>query len=120
VTDDHDEPLEGDIGPAASASRPEPSARAEADAAADAAEQLRRYEIEREARRRRTNAVSGRVALAAVALLLGFLAYDSAATALEARRRGDPWVYPPAVIAGVCLAALAVMAVLTGLARRRR
>ncbi|MFI0351655.1 hypothetical protein [Actinomadura sp. 9N407] len=120
MTDDFDEPLEGDIGPAAPASRPAPPTRAEAAAAADAAEQLRRYELEREERRRRTNAFSGRVALAAVALLLGFLAYDSVATALEARRRGDAWVYPPAVIAGVCLATLAVMAVLTGLARRRR
>ncbi|MEW2352501.1 hypothetical protein [Spirillospora sp. NPDC029432] len=112
MTDDYDEPLEGDIGPAPAAARP-------ARAVPDAAEELRRYEREREERRRRTNAVAGRIAAVAVALLLGFLAYDSIATAVEARRRGDPWVYPPAVIAGVCLAALAVLALWTVRAGRR-
>ncbi|MCQ0018708.1 hypothetical protein [Actinomadura madurae] len=59
-----DEPLDGDIGPA-------PGAAADARKAdtrkAVAAEELRRYEAEREARRRRTNAVSGRVAAVAAA-----------------------------------------------------
>jgi cation transporter-like permease len=81
---------------------------------------LRRYEREREERRRRANAISGRIAMAAVALLLGFLAYDSVGTALEARRRGDAWIYPPAVIAGVCLAALAALAAWGVAGRRRR
>ncbi|MFB4318944.1 hypothetical protein [Actinomadura sp. 21ATH] len=116
MTDDFDEPLEGDIGPAPAAAG---GAGGAGPAAADAGEELRRYEREREARRRRTNAVAGRIAAVFVALLLGFLAYDSIATAVEARRRGDPWVYPPAVVAGVCLAALAVLALWTVLAARR-
>jgi hypothetical protein len=107
VTDDNDEPLEGDIGPASPATEPRP------------AEEPALHERQREERRRRTNAVSGRLALAAVALLLAFLAYDSVTTALEARRRDDPWIYPPAVIAGLCLAGLAALAAWT-LRRRRR
>ncbi|MFC5748683.1 hypothetical protein [Actinomadura rugatobispora] len=108
MTDDYDAPLDGDIGPAPTvgATRPAP------------AEDLAHQEREREERRRRTNAVSGRLALAAVALLLAFLAYDSVTTALEARRRDDPWIYPPAVIAALCLAGLAVIAVWT--LRRRK
>ncbi|MFF5264921.1 hypothetical protein ACFY4C_38865 [Actinomadura viridis] len=133
MTDDFDEPLEGDIGPASAVGArgvPQPSGPAangrEANGPAasgrealSGAEELRRYEREREERRRRTNAVSGRIALAAVALFLAFLFYDSAATAVEARRRDDPWIYPPAVIAGICLAGLAVLAAWT-LRRRRR
>jgi len=114
MSQDHpDEPLDGDIGPAAA---PEPGA-AEARAA-DAAEELRRYEAEREARRRRTNAVSGRIAVVVAAVLLLFLIYDSVNTAVEAHARGDDWVYPPAVVAGVCAVALA--ALLTWALRRRR
>ncbi|GAA3985138.1 hypothetical protein GCM10023085_79140 [Actinomadura viridis] len=134
MTDDFDEPLEGDIGPASAAEHTRGGTdprtgtgtgtangrEALRDAGAvSEAEELRRYEREREERRRRTNAVSGRVALAAVALFLAFLAYDSAATAVEARRRDDPWIYPPAVVAGICLAGLAVLAAWT-LRRRRR
>ncbi|WP_433466787.1 hypothetical protein [Spirillospora sp. CA-128828] len=106
-----DEPLEGDIGPAsgmAAPTAPKP----------DAAEELRRYEAEREERRRRTNAVSGRIAVIAAALFLAFLTYDSVNTAIEAHSKGDDWLYPPAVIAGVCTAALA--ALLTWTRRRRR
>lgn len=103
-----DEPLEGDIGPAAGAgvSRTPgaPGARK-----ADAAEELGRYEAEREERRRRTNALSGRIATALAALLLAFLAYDSARTALTARSRGDDWIYPPLVIAGICSIALVTL-----------
>ncbi|GAA1890309.1 hypothetical protein [Actinomadura bangladeshensis] len=113
MSQDPDEPLDGDIGPA---SVREPGA-VRADAA-DAARELRRYAAEREERRRRTNAVSGRIAVAAAALLLAFLTYDSVRTAIEAHARGDDWVYPPAVIAGVCAAALA--ALLTWAWRRRR
>ncbi|GAA2436049.1 hypothetical protein GCM10010191_58540 [Actinomadura vinacea] len=97
MTDD-DEPLEGDIGPAPSVGAPRAS-------------EERREEP-------RTNAISGRITLAAVALLLAFLAYDSIATALEARRRDDPWIYPPAVIAALCLAGLAALAAWA--LRRRR
>ena len=107
--DEDDDRLEGDIGPAP------PSTRADRP---DEAEALRRYEAEREERRRRVNAVSGRIALVLVALLLGFLAYDSVTTALEAARRGDPWLYPPAVVAALCLAGLA--AVLVRAYRNRR
>lgn len=103
-----DEPLDGDVGPAKDAS----------GAKADAAEELRRYEAEREERRRRTNAVSGRIAVVVTALFLGFLVYDSVGTAIEAHARGDDWIYPPAVVAGVCAAALA--ALLTWAWRRRR
>ncbi|SNT59592.1 hypothetical protein SAMN05443665_105324 [Actinomadura meyerae] len=111
---DPDEPLDGDIGPA---SVPETPAAAEA-ARADTAEELRRYEAEREERRRRTNAVSGRIAAIVAALLLGFLTYDSARTAIEARSRGDDWIYPPAVIAALC--ALALAGLLTWAWRRHR
>ncbi|GAA4082316.1 hypothetical protein [Actinomadura miaoliensis] len=107
-----DEPLDGDIGPAAGAA-PSPDAhheRVRAEAARQA-EELRRYERERELRRRRTNALAGRVTAVLVALLLAFLAYDSVTTALEARERNDPWIYPPAVIAALCLAGLAALAV---------
>ncbi|MFC9976211.1 hypothetical protein ACFVH6_35485 [Spirillospora sp. NPDC127200] len=117
MIDDADEPLEGDIGPAAPAraTRAQPSPQA-ADGPSPA-EELRRYEAEREERRRRTNAVAGRVAAWLAALLLAFLAYDSAATAVEARGKGDPWLYPPAVIAAVCGLGLIV---LVGWALRRR
>lgn len=109
MSQDSDEPLDGDIGPAVVR---EPGA-AKADAAA-----LRRYAAEREERRRRTDAVSGRIAVVVAALLLAFLTYDSVRTAIEARSRGDDWVYPPAVIAGVCAVSLA--ALLTWAWRRRR
>ncbi|CNG26013.1 Uncharacterised protein [Mycobacterium tuberculosis] len=110
MSQDPDLPLDGDIGPAAGR---EPGA-----AKADAAAELRRYAAEREERRRRTNAVSGRIAVVAAALLLAFLTYDSVRTAIEARSRGDDWIYPPAVVAGVCAVALA--ALLTWAWRRRR
>jgi fatty acid desaturase len=103
VTDD-DEPLDGDIGPAPS---PTEGRRA------DPSEELRRYEAEREERRRRANAVAGRLTLALVALLLAFLAYDSIATALEARRRDDPWLYPPTVMAALSLTALLTLMIWT-------
>jgi peptidoglycan/LPS O-acetylase OafA/YrhL len=110
VTDDDDaEPLDGDIGPA-------PGSRE--GRRADAAEELRRYEAEREERRRRTNAVAERLVLILVALFLGFLVYDSIVTALEAHRRDDPWLYPPATIAAACLTGLVALAAWT--ARRRR
>ncbi|TDB87855.1 hypothetical protein E1264_13290 [Actinomadura sp. KC216] len=109
--EDRDEPLEGDIGPAAApASRPEPSAGTASDTASpDAAEELRRYEAEREERRRRTNAVSGRIAAVLAALILAFLVYDSVTTAVEAHGRGDDWIYPPAVIATLCAIALVTL-----------
>ncbi|MQY04284.1 hypothetical protein [Actinomadura macrotermitis] len=117
----NDEPLDGDIGPAAPAeTAPAAETAAPVEAAATkaaVAEELRRYEAEREARRRRTNAIAGRVALWAAALLLAFLAFDSVRTALEARRKGDPWLYPPAVNAAICLFALLLIA---GWALRRR
>ncbi|MGI5166967.1 hypothetical protein ACQEU3_21720 [Spirillospora sp. CA-253888] len=119
MIDEADEPLEGDIGPAAPA-RAAQAPKASRQDAADApspAEELRRYEAEREERRRRTNAVAGRVAAWLAALLLAFLTYDSAATAVEAHGKGDPWLYPPAVIAAVCGTALIV---LVGWALRRR
>jgi hypothetical protein len=103
VTDD--EPLEGDIGPAPSSA----AASAPEEDRAALAEELRRYEAEREERRRHANAVAGRVVAVVVALLLGFLAYDSISTALEARRRDDPWVYPPATIAALCLLGLIIL-----------
>ncbi|XRQ11252.1 hypothetical protein ACN3XK_10290 [Actinomadura welshii] len=101
-----DEPLEGDIGPASGARAARP---ASPTGRADAAEELRRYEAEREERRRRTNAVSGRIAVVAAALLLAFLTYDSARTAVTARSRGDEWIYPPVVIAVICAIALVTL-----------
>jgi hypothetical protein len=99
---DRDEPLEGDIGPASVPA----SAGAPAAPEIDAAEVLRQAEAEREARRRRTNAVSGRIAAVLAAVLLAFLTYDSANTAVEAHSKGDNWLYPPATVAGICGAAL--------------
>lgn len=72
-------------------------------------EELRRYEAEREERRRFVNAVSGRVAAVLTALFLGFLTYDSARTAVAAHARGDDWIYPPAVIGGICATALVTL-----------
>ncbi|MFC4910780.1 hypothetical protein [Actinomadura gamaensis] len=104
-----DEPLEGDIGPSASVTaerRPPAAPSADVPAPDDArrvAAEMRRLEAEREERRRRTNAVAGRVAFWLLSLFLAFLAYDSAETAHEARERGDDWVYPPAVNAVLCI-----------------
>jgi hypothetical protein len=108
--EDLDEPLDGDIGPASGTTASAPKT--------DAAEELRRYEAEREQRRRRTNAVSGRIAVVAAVLLLAFLTYDSTNTAIEAHSKGDDWLYPPATIAAICTAALVVL--LTWAWRRRR
>ncbi|GAA4366021.1 hypothetical protein GCM10023088_12100 [Actinomadura verrucosospora] len=116
-----DEPLEGDIGPAAGAVSGAGHGRAAAPAlseAAEAAQALRRFDAEREERRRATNAVAGRIAVALAALLLAFLTYDSTATAVRAHSRGDAWIYPPAVVGGVCAAGL--VALLTWGWRRRR
>ncbi|MBW8485740.1 hypothetical protein [Actinomadura parmotrematis] len=111
-----DEPLDGDIGPAAPATAPPPSTPVP-----DRAAELRRYEEEREARRRRTDRIAGRIALWAAVLLLAFLAYDSASTAVEAHRRGDDWLYPPAANAALfTLAALALTAWSRSRHRHRR
>lgn len=119
-----DEPLDGDIGPMSGTTASDSAASgAVADAAedlrraaADVAEELRQYEAEREERRRRTNAVSGRVAAVMAALFLAFLVYDSVRTAVAAHAKGDDWIYPPAVVAGICAIALATL--LTWAARR--
>lgn len=103
---DGDEALDGDIGPAAGVGRP---ARNSGAAGPDPAEELRRHEAEREERRRRTDAVSGRIATVLAALLLAFLLYDSARTAAAARSRGDDWIYPPLVIAVICAIALVTL-----------
>ena len=100
-----DEPLDGDIGPAPGAA----PASGTTGRRRDAVEELRRYEAEREERRRRTNAVSGRIATVLAALLLAFLLYDSARTAVMARARGDDWIYPPLVIAVICAIALVTL-----------
>ena len=73
------------------------------------AEELRRYEAEREERRRRTNAVSGRVTVVLAGVFLAFLAYDSARTAVRAHARGDEWIYPPAVVGVGCAIALVTL-----------
>ncbi|MGK5550887.1 hypothetical protein ACSNOI_04670 [Actinomadura kijaniata] len=115
-----DEPLDGDIGPAATAvpGRSSPAGEAAGKAEA-AAEELRRYEAERAERRRRADAVAGRVAFWLTAALLAFLAYDSVATAVRAHGRGDGWLYPPATNAAI-FALLLVGLLLWGLRRRRR
>jgi protein-S-isoprenylcysteine O-methyltransferase Ste14 len=121
VTDD--EPLEGDIGPAAKpASAPasastSASEQDEAARKAAAAEKIRRYEEERQASRERINAASARIAQVIVAVLLAFLAYDSFAMAVRAHDRGDPWLYPPATIGVLCLVGLVTLFLWT---RRRR
>ncbi|WP_149261193.1 hypothetical protein [Actinomadura sp. K4S16] len=120
-----DEPLEGDIGPAsgaASGAGSGPAARPGAPEAGrertEAAEALRRFDAEREERRRGTDAVAGRIAVVLAALFLAFLTYDSARTAVEAHSRGDDWLYPPGVVGGAC--ALGLIALLTWAWRRRR
>jgi hypothetical protein len=120
-----DEPLDGDIGPASGAasgagSGPDgrPGAPEAGRESAEAAEALRRLDAEREERRSGTDAVAGRIAVVLAALFLAFLTYDSASTAVEARSRGDDWLYPPAVVGGVC--ALGLIALLTWAWRRRR
>lgn len=116
-----DEPLEGDIGPAAGAvspAAPGPGPAPPVSEAAEAAQALSRFDAEREERRRATNAVAGRIAVALAALFLVFLTYDSTATAVRAHSRGDAWIYPPAVVGGACAAGL--VALLTWGWRRRR
>lgn len=114
-----DEPLEGDIGPAAGAAAGTVARHAvPVSEAAEAAQTLRRFDAEREERRRATNAVAGRIAVAVAALFLAFLTYDSATTAVEARSRGDAWIYPPAVVG--CACAVGLVALLTWAWRRRR
>lgn len=70
-----------------------------------------RYEVEREARRRRRDAVARPVVGAFAAVALCFLAYDSLGALGDARGAGEPWVWN-AVIAGACLVGVAVLAVL--------
>ncbi|WP_433333106.1 hypothetical protein [Spirillospora sp. CA-294931] len=112
MTNEADEPLEGDIGPAA-------SRRAENTTRPDAAAELAYYERERELRRKRNNAVSGRITAILVAVFLAFLAVDSVMVALRARSAGDPWLYPPATVAAISLLALAALGV-WALRRRSR
>ncbi len=119
VTHAPDEPLDGDIGPAATAVPDRSSPAGEAGKAEAAAEELRRYEAERAERRRRADAVAGRVAFRLAAALLAFLAYDSVATAVRAHGRGDDWLYPPATNAAIFVLLL-VGLLLWGLRRRRR
>ncbi|MEV4007128.1 hypothetical protein [Actinomadura sp. NPDC049753] len=114
-------PPDGHTAPAPGAAPGGAPARAAAPAvseAAEAAQALRRFDAEREERRRATNAVAGRIAVAIAALFLAFLTYDSTATAVRAHSRGDAWIYPPAVVGGVCAAGLVVL--LTWGWRRRR
>ncbi|MDL4820450.1 hypothetical protein [Actinomadura opuntiae] len=109
MTEDPDEPLEGDIGPAAGAVRP-------AGPETDPAEDMRRYAAEREERRRRTNALSGRVAAVLCAALLAYLTYDAVRAAIDHHAHGRNWIYPPGVVAAACAVTLA--ALLTWAVRR--
>jgi len=119
VTDDRDEPLEGDIGPASVASsKDETEGVPSEDERESPAEELQRYEQEREERRRRNNALAGRVALILIALLLAFLAYDGVNNAVKAHDKGDSWLYPPGTVALVCLLGLAGLGIWA--LRRRR
>ncbi|TDD83123.1 hypothetical protein [Actinomadura rubrisoli] len=117
MIDDPEEPLEGDIGPASTGRPADTPGAAEgpgatsADAVRERRREFERYERERDERRRRANAMSGRIALAMASVLLAFLTYDSVSTAVEAHAKGDDWIYPPAVIAGVCATALVVVLV---------
>lgn len=125
MTDDSDEPLEGDIGPASvasskdeRASTPSDDGKAEKVEREGQAEELQRYEQEREERRHRNNALAGRVALILIALLLAFLAYDGINNAVKAHDKGDSWLYPPGTVAMVCLLGLAGLGIWA--LRRRR
>lgn len=111
VTEDPDEPLEGDIGPAARAVRP-------AEPEPDPADEMRRYAAEREERRRRTNAVSGRVAAVLGAALLAFLTYDAVRAAVDDHAHGRDWIYPPGVVAAVC--GVMLVALLTWVVHRTK
>ncbi|QFG21908.1 hypothetical protein [Actinomadura sp. WMMB 499] len=110
-----DEPLEGDIGPAASATSGTGSAGLGASydygSPAERRAAIHRYEAERERRRRRTDAAAGRIAALLAAVLLAFMTYDSGRTALEAHRRGDDWLFPPGALAIACGIAFAVIIV---------
>ena len=111
-----DEPLEGDIGPAAAAdgaAGPGTALGASYDFGSPKERRaaLRRYEAEREERRRRTDAVSGRIATMLLGVLLAFMTFDSGRTALEAHERGDDWLFPPGALAIACGIALVVIIV---------
>ncbi|GAA2131952.1 hypothetical protein [Actinomadura napierensis] len=109
MTEDPDEPLEGDIGPAAGAVRP-------AEPETDTAEEMRRYAAEREERRRRANALSGRIAVALCAALLAYLTFDAVRAAIDHHAHGRAWIYPPGVVAAVC--GVMLVALLTWAVRR--
>jgi hypothetical protein len=111
VTDDPDEPLEGDIGPAAAAVRP-------AEPLPDPVEAMRQYTAEREERRRRTNAASGRIAAVLLAALLAYLTYDAVRAAIDDHAHGRDWIYPPGTVAAVC--GVMLTALLTWAVRRAR
>jgi hypothetical protein len=125
VSDDRDEPLEGDIGPASVASSEDAASLKHAASPEETEgerespdEELRRYELEREERRRRNNALAGRIAVLLTALLLAFLAYDGITNAVKAHDKGDSWIYPPGTVALACLLGLAGLG-LWALRRRR-
>lgn len=108
-----DEPLEGDIGPAVSG-RPDAAATGlgasyDFGSPKERRAALRRYEAEREERRRRVDAAAGRIAAMLVAALLAFMTFDSARTAVQAHERGDDWLFPPGVLAAVCGIAFVVV-----------
>ncbi|TNY35615.1 hypothetical protein [Thermomonospora catenispora] len=90
-------------------------------AAEDEREELLRQEAEREAKRRRRDAISRRVVGWITAVALAFLLYDSAGALAEAARRGRPWGVH-AVFA--TLAALGLLwllgALIRGIRARRR
>ncbi|MBE1533563.1 hypothetical protein [Actinomadura algeriensis] len=118
-----DEPLEGDIGPAAATPDGAPDGTPGGDTGPGTAlgaaydfgspkerrAAIRRYEAEREERRRRTDAASGRIASMLLAVLLAFMTFDSGRTAVQAHRRGDDWLFPPGALAIVCGIALVVI-----------
>ncbi|MFD0902040.1 hypothetical protein [Actinomadura sediminis] len=108
-----DEPLEGDIGPAAPGGPGTATtglgASYDFGSPKERRAALRRYEAEREERRRRVDAASGRIASMLVAALLAFMTFDSGRTAVQAHARGDDWLFPPGVLAAVCGIAFVVV-----------
>jgi hypothetical protein len=80
---------------------------------------LLREERERNEHSARRNRASWVVVLWVMAAALALLSYDSGGAALNARRAGQPWLYP-ACVSACCLLVLVILAVRAVLRRRRR
>lgn len=90
-------------------------------AAENEREELLRQEAEREAKRRRRDAISRRVVGWITAVALAFLLYDSAGALAAAARQGRPWSTHAVFVISATLGLLWLLwALIRGIRTRRR